>query len=182
MIIIYVLNLYFSFSTHKDIYNTEEEEQEGTAKWSLKKAVAILVVSTVLIAIESEFLVNGIEPITENLGWSKFFVGIILIPIVGNAAEHTTAIVMARKDKMDVSLEIAIGSSLQIILFVAPVLIFISLFFKPMSIVFNPFELIALIASVLIANRVSQDGESNWLEGIQLIAVYLIIAASFFIL
>ena len=182
MIIIYVLNLYFSFSTHKDIYNTEEEEVEGTAKWSLKKAVAILVVSTVLIAIESEFLVNGIEPITESLGWSKFFVGIILIPIVGNAAEHTTAIVMARKDKMDVSLEIAIGSSLQIILFVAPVLIFISLFFKPMSIVFNPFELIALIASVLIANRVSQDGESNWLEGIQLIAVYLIIAASFFIL
>ena len=182
MIIIYALNLYFSFSTHTDIYTTEVEEVEGTAKWSLKKAVTILVASTVLIAIESEFLVNGIEPITENLGWSKFFVGIILIPIVGNAAEHTTAIVMARKDKMDVSLEIAIGSSLQIILFVAPVLIFISLFFKPMSIVFNPFELIALIASVLIANRVSQDGESNWLEGIQLIAVYLIIGASFFIL
>ena len=180
MIIIYALSLFFSFNTHKDIYN--EEESEGTAKWSLKKAIAILVVSTVLIAIESEFLVNGIEPITESLGWSQFFVGIILIPVIGNAAEHTTAIVMARKDKMDVALEIAVGSSLQIILFVAPVLIFLSLLFKPMSIVFNPFELIALIASVLIANRVSQDGESNWLEGIQLIAVYLIIAASFFIL
>ena len=180
MIIIYALSLFFSFNTHKHIYN--EEESEGTAKWSLKKAIAILVVSTVLIAIESEFLVNGIEPITESLGWSQFFVGIILIPVIGNAAEHTTAIVMARKDKMDVALEIAVGSSLQIILFVAPVLIFLSLLFKPMSIVFNPFELIALIASVIIANRVSHDGESNWLEGVQLLAVYLIIAASFFIL
>ena len=181
MIVIYALSLFFSFSTHKHIYNNNDKH-EGNAKWSLKKAISILVISTILIAIESEFLVNGIEPITESLGWSQFFVGIILIPIIGNAAEHSTAVIMARKDKMDVALEIAVGSSLQIILFVAPVLIFISLFFTPMSIVFNPFELIALIASVLIANRVSHDGESNWLEGVQLLAVYLIIAASFFIL
>ena len=169
MIVIYALSLFFSFSTHKHIYNNNDEH-EGNAKWSLKKAISILVISTILIAIESEFLVNGIEPITESLGWSQFFVGIILIPIIGNAAEHSTAVIMARKDKMDVALEIAVGSSLQIILFVAPVLIFISLFFTPMSIVFNPFELIALIASVLIANRVSHDGESNWLEGVQLLA------------
>lgn len=181
MIIIYALSLFFSFSTHKHIYNNHDEH-EGNAKWSLKKSIFVLVISTIFIAIESEFLVNGIEPITESLGWSQFFVGIILIPIIGNAAEHSTAIVMARKDKMDVALEIAVGSSLQIILFVAPVLIFLSLLFTPMSIVFNPFELIALIASVLIANRVSHDGESNWLEGVQLLAVYLIIAASFFIL
>lgn len=180
MIIIYGLNLFFSFSTHKDIY-TNHIEETAQAKWSLKKAIIILLVATILIAIESEFLVNGIEGVTETLGWSEFFVGIILIPIIGNAAEHTTAVVMALKDKMDVALEIAIGSSLQIILFVAPVLIFISLFFTPMSIIFNPFELIALIASVLIANRVSHDGESNWLEGVQLLAVYLIIAACFFI-
>ena len=179
MIVIYALSLFFSFSTHKHIYNNNDEH-EGSAKWSLKKAISVI--STILIAIESEFLVNGIEPITESLGWSQFFVGIILIPIIGNAAEHSTAVIMARKDKMDVALEIAVGSSLQIILFVAPVLIFISLFFTPMSIVFNPFELIALIASVLIANRVSHDGESNWLEGVQLLSVYLIIAASFFIL
>lgn len=181
MAIIYALSLLFSFSTHKDIY-TNEEKENGSAKWSLKKSIFILVISTVFIAIESEFLVNGIEPITSSLGWSEFFVGIILIPIIGNAAEHSTAIVMARKDKMDVALEIAIGSSLQIILFVAPILIFLSLIFTPMSIVFNEFELVALIASVVIANRVSHDGESNWLEGIQLLAVYLIIAASFFIL
>ena len=181
MIIIYILSLVFSFSTHKDIYNTEAT-QEGSPKWSLKKAILILVVVTILIAIESEFLVNGVESITESLGWSEFFVGIILIPIIGNAAEHTTAIIMARKDQMDVALEIALGSSLQIILFVAPILIFISLFFKPMSIVFNEFELVALIASVVIANKVSHDGECNWLEGVQLLAVYLIISASFFII
>jgi Ca2+:H+ antiporter len=127
------------------------------------------------VAIESEFLVSGIESITSSLGLSEFFVGIILIPIIGNAAEHSTSVVMAMKNKMDVALEIAIGSSLQIILFVAPVLIFLSLLFTPMSIVFNEFD-------VLIANRVSNDGESNWLEGVQLLAVYLIVAASFFIL
>ena len=181
MITIYILSLVFSFSTHKDIYNTEASK-EGSAKWTLKKAILILVVVTILIAIESEFLVNGVESITESLGWSEFFVGIILIPIIGNAAEHTTAIIMARKDQMDVALEIALGSSLQIILFVAPILIFISLFFKPMSIVFNEFELVALIASVVIANKVSHDGECNWLEGVQLLAVYLIISASFFII
>ena len=181
MIIIYILSLVFSFSTHKDIYNTEASK-EGSAKWTLKKAILILVVVTILIAIESEFLVNDVESITESLGWSEFFVGIILIPIIGNAAEHTTAIIMARKDQMDVALEIALGSSLQIILFVAPILIFISLFFKPMSIVFNEFELVALIASVVIANKVSHDGECNWLEGVQLLAVYLIISASFFII
>lgn len=184
MFVIYLLSLYFSFSTHKHIYAVNENKnsnEEHKAKWSLKKSIFILSIATVLIAIESEFLVNGIESITETLGWSEFFVGIILIPIIGNAAEHSTAVLMALKDQMDVGLEIAIGSSLQIILFVAPILIFISLFFTPMSIIFNEFELIALIASVLIANRVSQDGESNWLEGVQLLAVYCIIAAAFFI-
>jgi Ca2+:H+ antiporter len=182
MIAIYILSLVFSFFTHKHIYAINSEEEEGTAKWSLKKSILVLVVATVLIAIESEFLVSGIEPITQSLGLSEFFVGIILIPIIGNAAEHSTGIVMAMKNKMDVALEIAIGSSLQIILFVTPVLIFISLFFTPMSIEFNEFELIALIVAVLIANRVSNDGESNWLEGVQLLAVYAIIGASFFIL
>jgi len=181
MFVIYILSLIFSFHTHKDIYVVNSEES-GTASWSLKRAIMVLVLSTVLIAIESEFLVSGIESITKSLGLSEFFVGIILIPIIGNAAEHSTSIVMAMKNKMDVALEIAIGSSLQIILFVAPVLIFMSLFFTPMSIVFNEFELIALLVAILIANRVANDGESNWLEGVQLLAVYAIIAASFFIL
>ena len=181
MIVIYVLSLFFTFSTHKELYSINAEH-EGTAKWSLKKAITILIIATVLIAIESEFLVGGIEAITETLGWSEFFVGIILIPIIGNAAEHSTAVAMALKNKMDVALEIAMGSSLQVILFVAPVLIFISLLFTPMSIIFNAFELVALIASVIIANQVSRDGECNWLEGATLIAVYIIIAASFFVI
>lgn len=181
MFVIYLFSLYFSFFTHKDIYSLDHEE-EGEAKWPLKKSISVLVAATVLIAIESEFLVSGVEPMTQSIGLSEFFVGIILIPIIGNAAEHSTAIIMAMKNKMDVAVEIAIGSSLQIILFVAPVLVFLSLLFTPMSIIFNEFELIALIVSVLIANRVASDGESNWLEGVQLLAVYIIIAVSFLIL
>ena len=182
MFILYILSLIFSFFTHKDLYATTTEEEGHESKWSLKKSIIILVIATVIIAIESEFLVGGIEDITSKLGLSEFFVGIILIPIIGNAAEHSTAITMALKNKMDVAIEIALGSSLQIILFVAPVLIFLSLLFTPMSIIFNPFELVSLIASVIIANKAASDGQSNWLEGAQLMAVYFIIAAGFFIL
>lgn len=182
MFIIYILSLIFSFVTHKDIYAVSDgDESLEKAKWTLKKSILVLGVSTLLIALESEILVGAVEPMTKSLGLSEFFVGIIIIPIIGNAAEHSTAIVMALKNKMDVAVEIAIGSSLQIILFVAPVLIFLSLIFTPMSIVFNQFELAALIVSVLIVNRVANDGESNWLEGVQLLAVYVIIAAAFFI-
>lgn len=180
MFAIYLFSLFFSFHTHKDIYSVDHTG-ESVSKWSLKKSVMVLIGATVMIALESEFLVGAVEPMTEHLGLSSFFVGIILIPIIGNAAEHSTAITMAMKNKMDVAVEIALGSSLQIILFVTPVLLFLSLFFTPMSIVFNEFELVSLVVAVLIANRVSNDGESNWLEGIQLLAVYLIIAAAFFI-
>lgn len=181
MLSIYILSLVFSFFTHKDLYAVEAEK-EAAPKWSLKKAIIILIIATVIIGIESEIFVGTVEPMTKVIGLSEFFVGIILVPIIGNAAEHSTAIMMAYKNKMNVAIEIALGSSLQIILFVTPVLIFLSLFFSPMSIIFNTFELIALIFSVLIANRVASDGESNWLEGVQLIAVYIIIGASFFIL
>jgi Ca2+:H+ antiporter len=181
MFIIYILSLVFSFYTHKDLYATESEEA-NTPACSLKKAIIMLVAATVFIGIESEIFVGTVEPMTQTLGLSEFFVGIILVPIIGNAAEHSTAVLMAAKNKMNVAIEIALGSSLQIILFVTPVLIFLSLLFSPMSIVFNTFELIALILSVLIANRLASDGESNWLEGVQLIAVYIIIAAAFFVL
>jgi Ca2+:H+ antiporter len=182
MFAIYVLSLVFSFFSHKDLYATEAVEEEATPHWSLKTAIIVLIVSTIFIGIESELFVGTVEPMTKTLGLSEFFVGIILVPIIGNAAEHSTAVMMALKNKMNVAIEIALGSSLQIILFVTPVLIFLSLLFSPMSIVFNTFELVALLFSVLIANRIASDGESNWLEGVQLIAVYIIIAASFFIL
>lgn len=179
MFIIYILSLIFSFGTHKDIFGTEHETV-ATAKWSFNKALGMLVLATVLIAFMSEFLVGSIEAVTTAFGLSELFVGIIVIAIIGNAAEHSTAIIMAARNKMDVAIEIAIGSSLQIILFVAPVLVFISLFFTPMSLIFNDFELVAMFVSALIANQIASDGESNWLEGVQLIAVYLIIAIAFF--
>ncbi|QAT42233.1 calcium/proton exchanger [Aminipila luticellarii] len=181
MVSIYILSMVFSFFTHKDLYAVEATEEEKP-KWSLKAAVFVLVIATVFIGIESEIFVGTVEPMTKAMGLSEFFVGIILVPIIGNAAEHSTAVLMAHRNKMSVAIEIALGSSLQIILFVTPVLIFLSLMFSPMSIVFNAFELVALIFSVLIANRVASDGESNWLEGVQLIAAYIILAASFFIL
>jgi Ca2+:H+ antiporter len=181
MITIYILSLVFSFYTHKDLYFVEPDE-DSKPKWSMRTAVFVLIGATVFIGLESEFFVGAVEPMSETLGLSEFFIGIILVPIIGNAAEHSTAVIMAIKNRMDVAVEIAIGSSLQIILFVTPVLIFLSLLFSPMSIVFNAFELVALIFAVMIANKVADDGESNWLEGVQLIAVYVIIASSFFII
>lgn len=180
MMSIYILSLVFSFYTHKDLYFVEPD-QGSKPKWSMRTAVTVLVGATVFIGIESEFFIGAVEPMSETLGLSELFIGIILVPLIGNAAEHSTAVIMAVKNRMDVAVEIAIGSSLQIILFVTPVLIFLSLLFSPMSIMFNTFELVALIFAVLIANKVADDGESNWLEGVQLIAVYVIIAASFFV-
>jgi Ca2+:H+ antiporter len=181
MFVIYILSLIFSFYTHKDLYSVDHS-QESIPKWSVKTAVLVLVAATVVIGFESEFFVSAVEPMTQTMGLSEFFVGIILVPLIGNAAEHSTAVVMAYKNKMDVAIEIALGSSLQIILFVMPVLVFLSLLFTPMSIVFNEFELIALFFSVLIANRVANDGQSNWLEGAQLLAVYAVMGACFFII
>lgn len=181
MITIYVLSLVFSFYTHKDLYFVEPDE-DSKPKWSLGRAILVLVGATVFIGVESELFVGAVAPMSETLGLSEFFIGIILVPIIGNAAEHSTAVLMAVKNRMDVAVEIAIGSSLQIILFVTPALIFLSLLFSPMSIVFNAFELVAMIFAVLIAIKVADDGESNWLEGVQLIAVYVIIAASFFVI
>lgn len=181
MLLVYVMQFVFSFVTHRYLYEeTISTDDEEKPTMSLKVAILLLVAATVCIAILSEIFVGTIEPMAESAGLSKTFVGIILVPIIGNAAEHSSAIIMAIKNKMNAAVEIALGSSLQIILFVVPVLILLSLFFTPMSIVFTPFELVSVGASVLIADRVSSDGESNWLEGLQLVVVYIIIGAAFF--
>ena len=181
MLLVYIMQFVFSFVTHRYLYEeTVPGEEEEAPTQSLPKAIAFLVASTVCIAVLSEIFVGTIEPMAESAGLSKTFVGIILVPIIGNAAEHSSAVLMALRNKMNVAVEIALGSSLQIILFVVPVLILLSLFFTPMSIVFTPFELVAVTASVLIANRVASDGESNWLEGLQLVTVYVMIGAAFF--
>ena len=181
MLLVYIMQFVFSFVTHRYLYEeTVPGEEEEAPTQSLPKAIAFLVASTVCIAVLSEIFVGTIEPMAESAGLSKTFVGIILVPIIGNAAEHSSAVLMALRNKMNAAVEIALGSSLQIILFVVPVLILLSLLFTPMSIVFTPFELVAVTAAVLIANRVASDGESNWLEGLQLVTVYVIIGAAFF--
>ena len=181
MLLIYVMQFVFSFVTHSDLYEeTIETEEEAKPAMRLSGAIGLLVAATVCIAVLSEIFVGTVEPMAESAGLSAAFVGIILVPIIGNAAEHSTAIIMAMKNKMNAAVEIALGSSLQIILFVVPVLILLSLCFQPMSIVFTPFELVAVTASVLIANRVAADGESNWLEGLQLVATYVLIGTAFF--
>lgn len=181
MLLIYVMQFVFSFVTHRFLYEetlTSDDDEKPSMK--LSTAIVILVGSTICIAILSEIFVGTIEPMAESVGLSQVFVGIILVPIIGNAAEHSSAIIMAVKNKMNAAVEIALGSSLQIILFVIPVLVLLSLFFTPMSIVFTPFELVSVTGAVLIANRVAADGESNWLEGLQLVTVYIMIGAAFF--
>lgn len=181
LLLIYVVGLMYSFKTQKDVYGVEHAE-DMDQHWSKKVSITVLAVCTLLIAVESELLVRTIEPMAESFGLKKMFVGLILIPIIGNAAEHSTAVVMALKNKMDIAIEIAVGSSLQISLFVAPILVLISHFFKPMSIVFMPIEIFVFAASVLIANKIVASGKTNWVEGLLLVAVYLITAIGFFIL
>lgn len=150
---------------------------------SLRKGLLLLAGSTLGMVIMSEVLVGAIEPALAAIGWTEFFVGVIVVPLVGNIAEHLVAVQMANANQMDLSLEIALGSSLQIALFVAPLLVFISLLIgQPLTLLFNPFELAALGAAALITAMVAQDGESTWLEGVQLIAVYLILGIAFFFL
>ena len=180
MLLVYVMQFVFTFVTHRALYEDSVPDEEENKTASLPRAILLLLVSTVCIAVISEIFVGTVEPMAESAGLHKTFVGIILVPIIGNAAEHSSAIIMAMKDKMNAAIEIALGSSLQIILFVVPVLTLLSLMFTPMSIVFTPFELVAVTGSVLIANRVASDGESNWLEGLQLVTVYLMIGAAFF--
>ncbi len=179
MLAVYLSSLFFSFYTHKDIFGTAHEPLTG--KWSMKKCIFVLVLATLAVALESELLVSNIEPMTEQLHLSNLFVGLIIIPIIGNAAEHSTAVVTALKNKMDIAVEIAIGSSLQIILFVAPVLVLLSLLYTPMALIFNKYELISLILAAVIANKVTADGESNWLEGLQLVSIYVILAIACYI-
>jgi Ca2+:H+ antiporter len=189
----YLGTLYFSLVTHKNLFVGEaiqgaahdvgEEEEHSGDHWSKGKAVTVLLVATAFVALISEFLVGAVEAARGALGFTEVFVGVIVVAIIGNAAEHSSAILMAMRNKMDLSLSIALGSSLQIALFVAPILIFASyLFGKPMNLEFTIPEVVAVIASVLIAQQISSDGESNWVEGLQLLAVYTILGILFYFL
>jgi Ca2+:H+ antiporter len=188
LIVVYVLSLIFSFQKPErgigaptGIGDPSAEIEHHQAKWSVPLSLGILTISTVAIVFLSEFLVGAVEPVVEQLGVSELFLGVILIPLVGNVAEHIVGVQVAMKNKMDLSLSISLGSSMQIALFVAPALVFISLLFgNEMTLYFSLFEVAALTLAVLCAAQVSVDGESNWLEGVQLLAVYLITGLGFF--
>jgi Ca2+:H+ antiporter len=185
MIVLYGLGLFFSYKGMNQPVPTGISTPEivHAPTWSLTTALIVLGVSTAGVAYMSELLVGAVEPVVASLGVSEFFLGIILIPLIGNVAEHLVAVQVAVQNKMDLSVEISLASSLQIALFVAPVLVFISLLMgNPLTLIFNQFELIALIVGVLIAALVSFDGESNWLEGAELLAIYLILALAFFLI
>jgi Ca2+:H+ antiporter len=184
----YVLSLVFTLKTHKHLYagghGDEADEAIGTEGWSTGRSLAVLLVATAFVALMSEFLVGAVEATAKSFGMTEVFVGVILVAIIGNAAEHSTAVLMAIKNKMDIAMNIAVGSSIQIALFVAPLLVFLSYFFgpRPMDLIFTNFEVLAITLSVAIMALISQDGESNWMEGVQLLAVYAIVGLAFFYL
>ena len=180
LIATYVAGLFFSLKTHRDVFNPEYEE-EDTWGWSVRRSMIALAVAGVLVGLMSEVLVGSISEASHAIGLSEFFIGAIVVAIVGNAAEHWVAVLVAMKDKMDLAVNIAIGSSAQVALFVAPVLVLASFFLgpHPLALVFNGFELGAILLAIIIANNVAQDGESTWFEGLQLLAVYAVVALAF---
>lgn len=181
---LYVAQLIFSLRTHKHLYGDDASTKEMTLHgqaWSIRHSIAVLVATTVLVAFMSESLVEGVSYLTETLGLTELFVGVILVAIIGNAAEHLTAVIVAMKNKMDLAVNIALGSTLQVALFVAPVLVLLGFFIgKPLDLFFNLFELAAIGVTMLIVTSIAQDGESNWFEGLQLLGIYAILAVAFF--
>jgi Ca2+:H+ antiporter len=181
LIATYVAGLFFSLKTHRAIFNPEYGSEDSWG-WSVRRSVVALAFAGLLVGVMSEVLVSSISDASRSVGLSEFFIGAIVVAIVGNAAEHWVAVLVAMKDKMDLSVNIAIGSSAQVALFVAPVLVLASNFIgpHPLALVFNGFELGALLLAVLIANYVTQDGESTWFEGVQLLAVYVVFGLAFY--
>lgn len=182
MLVVYGVGLVFSLFTHKDIFQSEEneEEEEEVAKWSLPVAIGVLAVATFFVALMSETLVATVEVAAEQFGLSEAFIGIILIPILGNVAEHASSMIMAYKGKLDISIEIAAGSSMQIALFVTPLMVvFSAILGKTMNYVYTPSELLAMLLGIVMAAFVLLDKKTNWLEGVQLFVGYIVVAAAF---
>ncbi len=188
LIILYLAALFFKLVTHRGVYQHVSDQEGGDhaheePEWSRKKAMLVLALSTAAVAYVSESLVHTFETVGETFGWSELFIGVIIVAIVGNAAEHASAIIMAYKNKMDVAVEIAVGSTLQVAMFVAPLLVLISLFFPvQMPLVFTLPELVTMVTAVLLTIVISNDGETNWFEGATLLAAYLIMGIGFYLL
>jgi Ca2+:H+ antiporter len=181
LIVLYAAALVFTQFTNAHLFRTPESSERP--EWSRRLALGVLLGAALLVGLESELLVSALNPALQTLKISPIFVGLILIPVIGNAAEHASAVFFAIRDKLDVTLEIAVGSSTQVALFIAPAMVFISLLIgRPMDFVFTGFEIGAVVIATLLIAVISRDGHSNWLEGLQLTAVYALIAlASFFL-
>jgi Ca2+:H+ antiporter len=192
LIITYILTLIFSLVTHRNMKSAEslhaveeigEELENSGEHWSKGKALGVLLTATAFVVLIAEFLVGAVEEAGKTLGLTEVFVGVIVVAIIGNAAENSSAILMALRNKMDLSLGISLGSSLQIALFVAPVLVFASYAFgKPMNLEFTLPEVFAVIIAIIIVQQISSDGESNWIEGVQLLSVYAVLGILFYFL
>ena len=187
LIALYLAGLFFKLVTHRGVFSSTDEPEMETEKelpeWTKRKSVLILLLATIVVAFVSEQLVHTFEMLGAKFGWSELFIGVIIVAIVGNAAEHVSAITMAVKNKMEVSVEIAVGSTLQVAMFVAPILVLVSLFMpQSMALVFTWPELVAMVTAVLLVINVSNDGESNWFEGLTLFAAYLIMGIGFYLL
>jgi Ca2+:H+ antiporter len=182
MVILYSLGLIFSLFTHRDIFLNEEGDDEETeeSKWTLRKGVIVLTIAAAAVALMSEILVSTVEGAAEQYGLGEAFIGIILIPILGNVAEHAAAVIMAYKGKIDISIEVAVGSSMQIALFVTPLMVIWSAIIGPtMEYVYTPMELMGIIVSVVLVGTIFMDHKVNWLEGAELAAAYVILGAAF---
>ncbi|MBI3280733.1 MAG: calcium/proton exchanger [Acidobacteria bacterium] len=184
LLISYALGLWFSLRTHAHYFSGEVSGEAAQDVWSVRRSVGVLAAATGLVAWISEVLVGSVEAAAGSFGMTRLFVGVIIVAVVGNAAEHSSAITAAVKNRMDLSLGIAMGSSIQIALFVAPVLVLASYVVgpRPMDLVFTPSEVLAVGLSVLIMGQIASDGESNWMEGVQLLAVYVILGIVFYFL
>ena len=198
LLVVYILYLLFQLKTHKSLFEEQAQEADDgiittslppdesdvkpeEQKLSVLSSIIVLIVATTLISLCADYLVGSIDDIVESSGLSKTFIGLIVIPIVGNAAEHVTAIIVAMKDKMDLAIGVAVGSSLQIAIFVTPFMVLVGWIIDvPMSLYFSTFETAILFVSVFITNLVILDGELNWLEGAMLLSTYLIVALAFF--
>jgi Ca2+:H+ antiporter len=178
LFVTYCASLVFTFRTHRQLYGVRTTTDPGARRRPLTRPILVLLTATAATAAVSELLVTAVGAAASDLGMTQLFVGVVIVALVGNAAEHYSAITMAMQDKMDAALSIAVGSSTQIALFVAPTLLFLSYLIapRPMDLLFTNFEVVAVALSVLSIAFISHDGETNWMEGVQLLAVYAILA------
>ncbi len=185
LIVCYILSLVFALRTHADLYQGTghaDGETHGAPAWSKGKSFAVLVGAAAVVGWMSEILVGGAEEAAHSLGMTEVFVGVIVVALVGNAAEHSTAVLVALRNKMDLSIQIAVGSSLQIALLIAPLLVFLSYAVgpAPIDLVFSPLEVVAVAVSVLVVGQIADDGQTHWMEGVLLLAVYVVLGLAFF--